>query len=835
MMRTLFATSILLLMVSACEGGSDGAGTTPTEADALRITPLALDPTPTLRPGLAEATGVPFPTPGPSATPTPTPSPSPTPLPAERIALGQRRLSEQNYEAAAEHFEVGLSAPGALEREQQQSALYGLGLAYLREDRFGEAVDALRSFLALDNGSGSGPEISAPASDNGLASATFHLGRAYLGVDDCPAAIEAFQTFLSADRDLAAYVQPQIAECYLQMGDTAAAITAYEAAAEAPSHSSQEMETRQSLAGLYVEREEYDLAIAQYDAVLQVAEDEEVQGRMTYLAGSAAMLAGDEQAAYEWYRRGVQEYPRSSGAYQGLVQLVDAGVTVDLFQRGLVDYYAEAFEPAVAALEAYFQVQSTDYNPEAHLYLGRSYAALGNLEAALAQLDAYAKFGADEESAPYAAEAGVERGRLLAQAGRLEEAITAYLGLVETEPDSEEAQSAAWWAAVLAVRLEDEVRARELYRQFAELFPGHEDAPQALFRAGFLAWHNQDEAAAVEIWRQLTDQYVESDFGAAGLIWLMRTLPESEAEAVVVSATNVSGAGYYQLRAPEVAREEEPFRELEGLNLAASESDELAEAEAWLAQQLESEDGVSADLSPDMAEDGRLIRGEKLWQLGLYEEAKRELESLRVEYGSDALASLRLAIFFRDLGLYRSSILATESLLRSVGQNVFQAPRLIGRLAYPTYYADLILPLADEYGYDPLLQFALVRQESLFESFIASYAGAQGLSQVMPATGQDIAQRLGWEDYSTEDLHRPHVGLAFGAYYLSEQLKTFDGNVYAALSAYNAGPGNAARWHAQAPDDPDLYLETVDYPETRLYIRRIYTGYAVYRHLYGAE
>ena len=43
------------------------------------------------------------------------------------------------------------------------------------------------------------------------------------------------------------------------------------------------------------------------------------------------------------------------------------------------------------------------------------------------------------------------------------------------------------------------------------------------------------------------------------------------------------------------------------------------------------------------------------------------------------------------------------------------------------------------------------------------------------------------------------------------------------------------RWHAAAPDDPDLYLETVDFNETRSYIQRIYSGYAAYRWLYGAQ
>jgi soluble lytic murein transglycosylase len=77
------------------------------------------------------------------------------------------------------------------------------------------------------------------------------------------------------------------------------------------------------------------------------------------------------------------------------------------------------------------------------------------------------------------------------------------------------------------------------------------------------------------------------------------------------------------------------------------------------------------------------------------------------------------------------------------------------------------------------------------------------------------------------------VGLAFGAYYLDQQLDAFDGHIHAALSAYNAGPGNAANWYEQAGDDYDLYVETVNFAETRLYIERIYVGHVIYRFLYG--
>jgi len=54
----------------------------------------------------------------------------------------------------------------------------------------------------------------------------------------------------------------------------------------------------------------------------------------------------------------------------------------------------------------------------------------------------------------------------------------------------------------------------------------------------------------------------------------------------------------------------------------------------------------------------------------------------------------------------------------------------------------------------------------------------------------------------------------------------------AALTAYNAGPGNALVWKEMAPDDPDLYLEIVRLAEPQLYVRSIYEVYRIYQHLY---
>ncbi len=106
--------------------------------------------------------------------------------------------------------------------------------------------------------------------------------------------------------------------------------------------------------------------------------------------------------------------------------------------------------------------------------------------------------------------------------------------------------------------------------------------------------------------------------------------------------------------------------------------------------------------------------------------------------------------------------------------------------------------------------------------------------QIIPATGAEIAGNLGWpQNYTADDLYRPLVSLRYGVDYLDRQRKLFDGNLYAALAAYNGGPGNAQEWLTLAPNDPDLFLEVIRYEETRNYLRRIFENYTIYRLIYN--
>lgn len=808
--------------------GSDAAEVAPLVSTGIVASPVA--PTPTLDPGVPT---LPPPTPeitpraqgetavlqsetaDPAASTSPTPAgpPTPTPSVAQRFTLGAEALVVGDYDTAETHFRAALQQQDALSEAQQREALQQLGVAYLRDARYGDAATVFNQLLDL-------------AGDEAPPDVYFHLGRASAASGDHATALEAYETYLAAVPEMAAYVYPRMAESHLALDDRAAAVAAYEAALEGPAYRLKEVALRQTLAEYYLADANYSAAIAQYDAIHDLAQTENTRGLMTYLAGTAEILAGNDEAGYERYQFGVDNYPRAYESYLGLVELVKAEQPVDEYQRGVVDYFAAAYQPCIEALERAL-AGDAETPADAHLYLAWCYEALGNGEAALTALDAFA--------AAQPATAMLERARLLARAGDATTAADTYQTYFESYPQSEDAPAAVWQAAALAQQLGDAETAVARYVTFADTFPEHKDAPAALFRAGQLAQGLEEPAEdGLALWQRAAETYPDSESGAAAMVWLLRTLEDEEDVAAVADLAQASNAThYFALRARDIAAGRDPFTAAEDFVPPRDEDELQVEAEDWLRAWLElPEETAVGELAPEIAADPRFVVGQTLWQLGLWEEARWEMENLRADYADDALASYQLALAFRDMGLYRSSIGAAATLLALAGETELEAPAFIGRLSYPVYYAAQIVPLAEEYGYDPRLQFALVRQESLFESFARSGAAAQGLSQVIPDTGLWIAQRLQWPDYVNEDLYKPYVGLRFGAYYLAQQLEAFDGDVHAALSAYNAGPGNALRWYETAGGDIDAYVETVDFAETRAYIERIYAGFVLYRYLY---
>jgi soluble lytic murein transglycosylase len=126
-----------------------------------------------------------------------------------------------------------------------------------------------------------------------------------------------------------------------------------------------------------------------------------------------------------------------------------------------------------------------------------------------------------------------------------------------------------------------------------------------------------------------------------------------------------------------------------------------------------------------------------------------------------------------------------------------------------------------------------MREESGFDPRAVSTAGARGLTQIMPATGERLAASLGLPDYRPEDLFAAARNLLLGAHYLEQLLERFEGRVSAAVASYNAGPEAVERWLEERPDvEDDEWVEAIPYDQTRAYVKRVLRSQQVYRVLY---
>ena len=154
-------------------------------------------------------------------------------------------------------------------------------------------------------------------------------------------------------------------------------------------------------------------------------------------------------------------------------------------------------------------------------------------------------------------------------------------------------------------------------------------------------------------------------------------------------------------------------------------------------------------------------------------------------------------------------------------------------LLYPRPWLETVSKYAAEYRLPECLLYALIRSESFFQPQVVSGAGAVGLTQLMPATAADIARKLKMTDYSLTD---PEINIRFGAYYLAEMIRRSDNRIMPACFAYNAGISRVRGWQKKAQGLPeDLFLESLEYAETRDYGRKLLSAAAVYGALYYEE
>lgn len=144
---------------------------------------------------------------------------------------------------------------------------------------------------------------------------------------------------------------------------------------------------------------------------------------------------------------------------------------------------------------------------------------------------------------------------------------------------------------------------------------------------------------------------------------------------------------------------------------------------------------------------------------------------------------------------------------------------------YKREYSEYVEKYAKLYNIDEKLIYAIIKNESNFNSNAVSSVGAVGLMQIMESTAEDVAKELDLKEYN---LYSPDDNIKIGTKYFSYLLEKY-GETSLAIAAYNAGFGNVDNWIEKGIIKADgTDYENIPYKETNMYVRKILRDYDIY-------
>jgi len=472
-----------------------------------------------------------------------------------------------------------------------------------------------------------------------------------------------------------------------------------------------------------------------------------------------------------------------------------------------------AFEPLLSIVPAGDRGRITLHLAECDYHLGRH-------KAAHERLKTYLEEGSKEPEARYYDLSAV-RGM-----GDRSTYVSLSRSLVKDHPDSQWAAETLDDLASFYVIDDQDDEADRVFRELLDLFPKHRYAERAAWKVGWEAYRQQKFSDTIKVFESAAVTFPRADYRPGWIYWSGRARDRvgdaPGAAARYRLAVIDYGNSYYGRLAS---------------RLLASRKDAGASAIPPIARSTASP--VQAAAAPPTES---LMRA--LMTAGLYDDALREVHFAQRTWGdSPALQATSAWIRAQQaqqlraderFAALRGSITAMRraypQFLAEEGQTL---PPEVLRIIFPLDYWDLIEKYSKPMSLDPYLVSALMAQESTFTAEIRSSANARGLMQVMPSTGRMYARKMGIRPFTTASLSQPETNVRIGIQHFKDLVDKF-GGIHYALASYNAGDGRVAEWLKDAPNLPaDEFIDSIPFPETQNYVKRILGTTEDYRRLYG--
>jgi soluble lytic murein transglycosylase len=210
--------------------------------------------------------------------------------------------------------------------------------------------------------------------------------------------------------------------------------------------------------------------------------------------------------------------------------------------------------------------------------------------------------------------------------------------------------------------------------------------------------------------------------------------------------------------------------------------------------------------------------------------ARQDIQSRLVHHPNSPTLVLALSWFEAEQGRTDYALHITKRMIPNYySQQFSDLPRQVWQLLFPRAHVSVIRRYAAINHLDPYLVMGLIRQESGFNPRATSSSNARGLMQVLATT---VTHSRRYLNAVRNRLYEPAYNVRYGCAYLRALLKRYNGDVAEALAAYNAGPTNVDRWLSQRTfRNQQEFVESVPFPETRVYLKAVFADSGVYRQL----
>jgi len=370
-----------------------------------------------------------------------------------------------------------------------------------------------------------------------------------------------------------------------------------------------------------------------------------------------------------------------------------------------------------------------------------------------------------------------------------DQALDAFREIQQRFPNGARASYGHWKAAWLTFRQGRTQEAKKAFEEQIALYPSGAETPSALYWRARLAEEDNQPTMARAFYQKLSDRYRNFYYAELGR-QRMKLLPPAAVDATT----------QYALldRVPPLDS---------GAKVTASEPprDEL-----------------------------HVQKAELLGNGGLVDFAVRELQAAAADDGG-SWAPGETAQLYDETGHYDQAI---EVMKRSAPNyfalDIPDLPRKYWEALFPKAYWSDLKRSSSANGLDPYLVASLIRQESEFNPNAVSRANAVGLMQLLPKTGKQVAKEVKLQRYNASQLYTPAVNLQLGTRYFRGMVDKFGGSSEYALAAYNAGSDRVEDWLNQGKyRDPQEFVESIPFTETREYVQAILRNASMYKQLYG--